>query len=173
MKIGSPSNYTVQVYPDEWEYDSPRDRTLHENIFSVALNLHGLVKVVPAVPAEPPPLAAERPPREHEFTTADEVRWCELLHSPYSVTPDDARAGTIREVGVPDEPATVFYVTGEQFATFTGELWELAEIASGSNPRVRRNDVLDRSVFQFVEEHILSSGRFRPGDATSLGRSAR
>ncbi|MFI1988205.1 hypothetical protein [Actinoplanes sp. NPDC020271] len=172
VKIGSPSDYTVQVYPEEWEYDSPADRTLRENIFSLALNLHGLVTFVPAAPAQPPPLAAERPPREDKFTTVAEVRWCELLHSPYSVTPDDARAGTIREVGVPGEPATVFYVTGEQFATFTSELWELAEIASGSNPRVRRNDVLDKRVFQFVEEHILASDRFRLEDAAGLGRSA-
>ncbi|BCY06433.1 hypothetical protein [Actinoplanes sp. L3-i22] len=171
VKIGNSSNYTVQVFPDEWEAEEPAEAALRENIFSVALNLHGFVKFVPAMPDEPPPLAAERPPREDEFTTAEEVGWCELIHSPYSITPDDTRAGTIRDVGIPDEPATVFYVTGEQFAGFVAELWELAEIASDSNPSVRRDEVLDRSVIRFIDERILTSDRLSPQHAASLGRA--
>ncbi|GIE84738.1 hypothetical protein [Actinoplanes regularis] len=171
VKIGNPANYTVQVFPDEWEAESPEEEARFAGIFSVALNLHGLITFVPGVPADPPPLAAARPPREDEFTTAAEVRWCELLNSPYSVTPDDTRAGTVGEVGSEESPATVFYVTGEEFAAFTTELWELAEIASGGNPRVRRDELLDRAVIRFIEDRVVGSGRLRPEHAASLGRA--
>lgn len=156
MKIGNLPNYIVQVFPDAWN-ESPERAPLCEGIFTVVLNIAMHVHFVPEVDHTAPPWPADQEPPEDELTTPAQVRWYELVTGTYSVTPNAGRAGRTERIGPLDPPSTVFYVTPDEFAAFTRELAELAELTGSISDSLHRDDVIDRSVIRFIDEQVLES----------------
>ncbi|WP_433347195.1 hypothetical protein ACQP25_29390 [Microtetraspora malaysiensis] len=113
-----------------------------------------------------------------EFTSVEQARAFDLLISPYSVTPDEARAGTEEQFDWPfdwDDPATrpcptVFYVTPKGFARLSADLEELSDTAGRLHSFVRRSDVTEHEVVRFIERRILDSPLLTPDSAHSIGR---
>jgi hypothetical protein len=177
MKVGSSANYNVRVRARSW--DEPAEQAeLYDDLYIFDLNQVVSVSFVPG-PAAPRPWSVDDLPADiADFTTADQVRLLELLTAPYSVVPDQARAGTEEQFAWPldwpgpDEPPrpTVFYVTPEQFARYSADLETLSEIAGNVHSVVRRADVADHDVVRFIEDRILESPLLTPESARAVGR---
>jgi hypothetical protein len=170
VKLGHPSNYFVQVFPSAW-LEEPGTAPLYEGIYSVRLNAVLPVLFVPDASAVGPPWRPELlPTGEADLRTAEQVRAYEIMTASYTVTPHPALAGTTDRFAFGTMPCTVFYVSPAEYAGYAAELEELAEIASDANPRLRRDDLLDRAVIRFVDRQVLGSPLLAPLDADTVGK---
>ena len=177
MKVGSSPNYHVRVRARSW--DEPAEKAeLYDGLYTVDLNEVVSLSFVPSPAAARPWSVHDLPADIADFTSADQVRLFELLTSPYSVVPDQARAGTEEQfdwpfdwpdTGTPPRP-TIFYVTPEAFAGLAADLDALSDIAGNVHSVVRRADVVDHGVVRFIEDRILSSPLLTPESAHAVGR---
>jgi len=177
VKVGSSANYTVRVRARSW--DEPAEKAgLYDGLYTFDLNQVVSLSFVPGPAAARPWSVDDLPADIADFTSADQVRLLELLTSPYSVTPDQARAGTEEQfdwpfdwpdTGEPPRP-TIFYVTPEAFAGYAADLDALSDIAGNVHSVVRRADVADHVVVRFVEDRILSSPLLSAESARAVGR---
>jgi hypothetical protein len=177
VKIGNSPNYYVRVRARGWD-EEPERAELYEGMYAFDLNEVVRVSFVPAATAPRPWSVNNLPGDISEFTSVEQARVFELLISPYSVTPDEARAGAEEQFDWPfdwDDPATrprptVFYVTPEEFARLRADLEELSDIAGSLHSFVRRSDVTEHEVVRFIERRILDSPLLTPDSANSVGR---
>jgi hypothetical protein len=176
VKIGNPRNYYVRVTRAAW--DDPEDDPLpYEGIFRVSLNDVVVVTFVPDLSDSGPPwTGAGVPTPGTEPATPAQARLLEILTSAYSVTPNARLAGRSEQFAwsagaVPALPSTVFYVAPGDFDRWAEELDALTADAGGLHSPVRRDDVLDTSVMQFVDRQVLGSPLLDPISAGAVGRS--
>jgi hypothetical protein len=177
MKVGSSANYHVRVRARSWD-ESGEQAALYDDMYTFELNQVVSVSFVPD-PAVPRPWSMEGLPVDvADLTTAEQARLLELLTAPYSVTPDQARAGTEEQSAWPfdwpdaSEPPrpTIFYVTPEEFARYAADLDALSEIAGNVHSVVRRADVADHDVIRFIEDRMLESTLLTLQSARAVGR---
>lgn len=185
MKIGSDANYNVRVLEQGWG-EPVEQQALYEGIYTFDVNQVVEVSFVPRVNAAGPPWPAEGLPDDvADFETVEQMRLLAILTTGYSVTPDDARAGTGErlewpfpwpdpgnEFIRPDDPApspVVFYVTAAEFERLSADLKTLTEIAGTVHSTVRHDEVADHEAVQFVDRRILRSPLLTPQDAAAAG----
>src|SRR4051812_41353284 len=101
MKVGSDANYVVRVLKRGW--GEPLEQLpLYEGMYSFDLNQVVEVAFVPRVTPEGPPWSLDGLPDDiADFTEPEQVRLMEVMHTSYSVTPDDDRAGTVQQIDWP------------------------------------------------------------------------
>src|SRR5262249_9771760 len=113
-------------------------------------------------------------------TTVEDACLATVLDASYSVTPNDARAGTEDRLEWPAQDTPVghfesstggiFYVTNSDFASSTSDLQRLEEIVSDAWENEPVSRLRDYEVIRFIEERIVASPWLEPQDAMMLGR---
>lgn len=178
MKISPSTNYWVSVRPEQWDVDSPNARHF-TGIFQVLLNFAVTVAFVPDITAIPRPWDfAALPEFFDDAETVQQARLSSLLQAGYTVTPDDARAGTAEPFDWSDPTrrdyhGVVRYVTATDFARYTAELEQLSDVVGGIRPRKRVGELRTYDVVGFIEREIVASPWLRPEDAAELGQPSR
>lgn len=181
MKVGSDANYVVRVLERGW-FEPEEQESLYQGMYRFDLNQVVTVAFIPRVTPEGPPWSDEGFPGDRaHFTTPEQVRTVEVLTAPYSVTPDDERAGTVQQLeGPPEGPIrpddappvqTVFFVTTEEFDRLSADLASLFDIAGEVQSMVRHSEVADHEAVRFVDRRILDSPWLQPQHAASVGRA--
>jgi hypothetical protein len=187
MKAGSDADYVVRVLERGW-FEPEEQESLYEGMYTFDLNQVVAVAFVPRVTPEGPSwLTAGFPGNRAHFTIPEQVRILEVLTTPYSVTPDDERAGTVQQLDwpfewppenglftPPDEPPptrTVFFITTDEFDRLSTDLAALFDIAGDVQSMVRHSEVADHEAVRFVDQRILDSPWLQPEHAASVGRT--
>ena len=183
MKVGSDPNYVVRVFEKGWDVN-PKLAHLYEGMYSFDLNRVVSISFIPRVTAAGPPWSADGLPDDvAEFTTPEQAHLLEILSQPYSVTPDDERAGTVEQLPWmfdwpdPDDSFTpadeppptpiVFFVSTEEFDRLSADLAALTDIAGTVQSMVRHAEVADHEAIRFIDERIIPL--LSPFDAGSIG----
>jgi hypothetical protein len=181
MKVSPKADYPVQVITEENYEDDPSTGPLYRGIFRVVLNHMVAVLFVPETGVGAPNWDYRQLSAELDaVTTIEDARLATVLDATYSVTPNDARAGTEDRLEWPaqDTPVghfesstgVIFYVTNSDFARYTADLQRLEGIVSDAWENEPVSRLRDYEVIRFIEERIVASLWLEPYDAMMLGQ---
>jgi hypothetical protein len=181
MKVSPKADYPVQVTTEERYEDDPRTGPLYRGIFRVVLNHMVAVLFVPETGVGAPNWDYRQLSEKLDaITTVEDARLASVLGASYSVTPNDAHAGTEDRLEWPaqDTPAghfdsstgVIFYVTNARFARYAADLERLEGIVFDAWENEPVSRLRDYEVIRFIEEQIVASPWFSPSDAMMLGR---
>jgi hypothetical protein len=108
-----------------------------------------------------------------EMTSEREARAASVAVASYSVTPDDALSGTEELTPRDDEglgPRVLFYVTQQEFDTFSREIESLGEALSSRFDSRKVSELGDLKVIAFLVSRLLASPHIDELDREMLGR---
>jgi hypothetical protein len=181
LKVSPKADYPVQVITEERYEDDPRTGPLYRGIFRVVLNHMVAVLFVPETGVGAPNWDYQHLSEKLDaITTVEDARLASVLGASYSVTPNDARAGTEDRLEWPaqDTPVghfdsstgVIFYVTNPDFARYAADLERLNGIVFDAWENEPVSRLRDYGVIRFIEERIVASPWLGPSDARMLGR---
>jgi hypothetical protein len=181
MKVGPRADYPVQVITEERYEDDPTIGPLYRGIYRVALNHLVAVLFVPETGVGAPNWDYRQLSEKLDaITIVEDARLASVLDASYSVTPNDARAGSEDRLEWPAKDTPVghfdsstgvtFYVTNADFARYAADLERLNEIVSDAWENEPVSRLRDYEVIRFIEERIVASPWLRPSHAMMLGR---
>ena len=170
MKPSPQYDFTISVRRHSWE-EEPEVAAWYEGIFEVTLNFTVNLMFVPALKREPwPPRLPEDTDAVH---TEQEARSIAISLSRYAATPDDSREGTEERFArdwSESGPGVVFYVTSQEFATFSEELARLADERPSVHSGWKVSEIPQLAVTRWLLTRVLASPSVSAKDLRMLGR---
>ncbi len=176
MKPSPQFDFPVSVRHQIWE-EEPDVSALYQGIFDLILNHEIGVMFVPEFEKN----AREWPPRLpdniDEIKTEREARLISVALSKYSVTPDSSLAGQeeiiAREGRDSPTQGIIFYVTPQEFETFSAELSELADQMPAVHSAIKISEIENLEVAKFILFRALTSPYLSEKELEKLGRKRR
>ncbi len=187
MKPVPTENFNVKIIneiDEKWEL--PETAQYFEGIFTAALNYSVFIEFVPeinrTVVGWPPKFNVEKVDCE---TSDLEARIISLYTGSYVVTPNEALAGQEELIPTPrtlcgsyandQRDIIVFYVTSQEFITFSQEKDELIDtpfFPGGRDEIWNISNIKKYSIGQFICERFLKSKYLSASNAYILGQTA-
>ncbi len=168
MKPQPQYDFPVGVSPETAEHAAPVS-ALFAGVYNVTLNHAETVMFIPTIvrdPEWPPALPNDvDSPRSRK----EALRFAIAL-SPFSVTPDETRAGTRETFTIdPGSPNVIFYVSRAEFALLSQELESLADQFKGIHDALPVSKIPDH-LAHLLLDRILPSGHLSERTLRLLGR---
>ncbi len=181
MKPSLSSNFTLSVRHQIWE-ESPEVAKFYQGIYSVTLNFLVNVIFVPKFERNVNHWPPSLPENVDNVSSELEARLFTLFFSDYTITPDPLRSGQqeiitlasaaeeVKNTNSASDVKVIFYVSPEEFATFSQELCVLAEQTPGVYDYVKISEIKNLELAKFLLSCVINSSCFLVKDRNILAR---
>lgn len=183
MKPSLSSDFTVSVRHQSWE-EPPELAKFYQGIYSVTLNFLINVMFVPEfeINVNNSPILPEN---VDNVSSEFEARLFTLCFSDYTITPNSFKKGQQELISLPSatedaknnnltsDVRGIFYVSPEEFATFSKELSALAEQTPGVHDYVKISEIENLKFAKYILSSVISSSYFQEKDKKILARNTK